>query len=206
MISKDLILQNMRWDRREFLEPRKSNLEKFNGSYFLKKGKMFIMASHKKTIVKPYVDKPHEGIVQCCVFQNHRRADRLNNLLHKIFLTQKCIDLESLCIKYNKQVYHNYFEFLVIESDGYPLEGCVELMDYMLRDLEIPTNYSPRCFYFVEVGGCLIRDPIDTEESEKEGSIVVVLRSLNEVIYFEKYGRSCSENTLVSILESCVIN
>lgn len=203
MIAKDLILQNTRWDKRGFLDARNSTKEKKDGSFFIKKGNIFIMASHQRTIVKPYVDKPHEGIIQSCVFQSNRRNDKLNNLLYRIFISQKCIDLESLCIKYNKEVYQLYFEFNVIESDGNPLEALVELMNYMLQDLGVPVNYSPRCFYFVEVGGFIVRDPLGSEEAEKDSSLLVVLRSQNEVIYFEKYGKGCSDISLVYILERC---
>jgi exosome complex component RRP45 len=204
MIAKDIIKYNERWDRRDFYETRSSTIEKLDGSYILKKGKFFIMGSHNKTIVKPYEDKPHEGIMQIYVTQSNKRSDRLNNLLHQIFIKQKSIDLESLCIKFNKQVYQHYFELRIIESDGYPLEALVELLNFMLEDVSMPVNFKPKCFYFVNLNGKIIRDPIKEEEDEKDGSYTVVMRSKNELIYFEKYGQGCSSYLMISVLENCI--
>lgn len=201
MLVKNLLLECDRFDKRDFLETRMSNIVKMKDSYLLDKGKTQIWGSLDISEVKPYVDKPQEGVVGFNVYVNNKRSDRFNNFLYKIYVSQKSIDLERLCLVYDRKVLSMYFDMKILNLDGDPYEPLVNMVNYMLKDIDVPLNFLPNCFYFIAINDIILRDPIDLEEAEKDWYLLIVKRSTKQFIYIEKLGGECLETDIYQIID-----
>lgn len=201
MIVKDLLQTYSRFDKRELLDARISKIYKMENSYFLDHGQTQIIALFDKSEIKPYIDKPNEGIITINCISNNKRCDRLNNFLYKVYISQKCIDLESLCIKYSKKVISLYIELRILNLDGNCYEPSVDLINYLLKDNNISVNFFPSCFYYIAIDGIFIRDPTELEDLEKDWYYLIATKSKNEYIYIEKIGKENEIDDIYQILE-----
>lgn len=201
MIVQDLLKDYSRFDKRELLDSRTSEISKMENFYFINHGQTQIIALYHISEVKPYIDKPNEGILNINCLYNNKRHDRLNNFLYKIYLNQKCIDLESMCINFNKKVISLYIELRILNLDGNCFEPSVNIINHLLKDLNINYNYLPTCYYFIAINNLFLRDPIEDEDLEKEWYYLIATKSKNEFIYIEKIGKENEIDDIYQILE-----
>ncbi|WUR03555.1 exosome complex component (RRP45) [Vairimorpha necatrix] len=202
MVVKDLLKSYTRLDDRDLLQRRDFKIEKLENFFLITYGDTQIMGMYHLSVGTPYIDKPNEGIVSFNCVAAYKRTDKLNSFLKKIFINQRCIDLEALCIKYATEVKLINIELRILNSDGEVYEPSVLIVNHILNHLKIPVNFLPVCFYFIAIDGVVVRDPTELEENEKDWSYLVVHKSKNEFIYVVKIGK---ENTLDDIYQVCEI-
>ncbi|EQB60474.1 exosome complex exonuclease rrp45 [Vairimorpha apis BRL 01] len=201
MLVHELLKEHTRFDLRDFLTTRSTSISKLNTFYLLTKGDTQLHGSFIKQESKPLIDRPNEGIITFNCIINNKRSDKLTNIIYKIFLNQKSIDLESLCLEFGKRVINLYVELKFLNLDGNMYEPAIDLVNYMLNDLQIEINFFPRCFYFVIFNDIIIRDPTEKEDQIKELYYLFVLKSKNEFIFIEKIGIENEIDDLYQIMD-----
>lgn len=201
MIVKELLKDHTRFDRRSLLEQRTYNIEKLENFYLYTGDNTQIIAMYYISQSKPYKDKPNEGIVTFNCISTFRRTDRLNSFLKKIYINSKCIDLEALCIKYGVEVKNIVIELRILTNDSECYESSVNIVNYLLKDLDISVNFVPSCFYFVAIDNLILRDPIDIEDNDKDWYYLIVKKSRNEYLFIEKAGKENTLDDIYQILE-----
>lgn len=201
MIVKNLIKDKERFDKRKLDECRiiKTTIE--DNLVHVKAGTTEITVSSDVNIFEPYIDKPHEGIVGINVFTGSRRGESLSNFLYKIFVKNRCIDLESLCIKFGKEVYHVNIDIRVLSFDGNLYSVLTAGVNEILKKLEITVNFYPQTFMFLSICDNIVSDPSEMEINESDWFCIVTMKSYREILYVEKSGMDCSISNVLCVVD-----
>lgn len=201
MIVKNLLKIGERFDNRQVEEARALTTELIANSALVGMGDSLMQVVFQRCSTRPYADKPQEGIVNLSVSLGSRRFDRVSNFLHKIYIKQKCVDLESLCVRFGEEAALIQIDVRILSSDGGMYALAVAGVNSALSRLEVLTNFVPRCFFYCSVGGVIIDDPSERELEESGWSSVVVMRSYREVLFVEKIGEECSAEDILEIVD-----
>jgi exosome complex component RRP45 len=201
MIVRALLKTRERFDYRPLDSCRLFEYEELENGYYVRMGMSHMLATYQLCRTRPFPDKPQEGIVTISVYGTNRKCDVVSNLLRRIYIKNRCIDLESLCIKFNEEVYSLTIDLKILSSDGGLCAIAVGSINLILRKMEIATNFHPRCFLYSSVEGVLVRDPTEAELDESDWTCIVVMRSYREFLYVEKLGRDCSGEELFDVID-----
>ncbi|ADM11639.1 RNase PH-like exoribonuclease [Encephalitozoon intestinalis ATCC 50506] len=204
MLVKNLIKAEERFDGRKIKETRKLEVEKISNSCLISMGKSRLLAVSQKGISRPYVDKSHEGIVNFSISMGGKRHERLVNFLHKVYIKQKSIDLESLCIKLNEEVVLIHIDLRILSCDGSIYSLIVQGVNSVLETLGVKMNYMPQCFSYCSIDNVVITDPSENEQIEEDWNCVVVMKSPKEIVFLEKIGRECSIEQVFETIDRSV--
>ncbi|KAM0677804.1 3'-5'-exoribonuclease [Binucleata daphniae] len=204
--TKALLQKNKREDNRSLDELTKFNYEKYDSSFLFSSPNAQILISCHSIITKPNSDNPHQGIVR--MYCKAQQSNKINNLLKKIYIKSRCIDLDMLSIEYGKKCYEVTFEVKVIYSNGFPLNLVVEGLNITIENYKFETkvcvNFVPKAYYFVKCDKWIL-EPTNEEEDIKEAECVIVTGN-NNIILIEKLGSECSANDLFELVNKCQNN
>ncbi|KAF7682805.1 Exosome complex component Rrp42 [Astathelohania contejeani] len=201
MIVKNLLVVNERLDTRLLDQERKLKFNKINDSYNFVLGNSSILVHYQKYKSVPYIDRPHQGnaLINIHDFQMEKtEREKINMFLNKIFVKQRCIDLETLCIKYNEECWNINFDIRVLSRNCNLYELLVKGLVETIKDIGISVMFVPKCYYFIGIGDKIIRDPIMEEQKEMEWECCVVTASENEIVFIEKFGVDLSEDFIIN--------
>lgn len=206
MLVRNLLKAGQRFDGRKIEETRALGIEQLKNSSLLKMGKSQLLVVFQKAMTKPYPDKPQEGVVNFNVSFGIRKYDKIANLLHRVYIKQKCIDLEKLCVRFGEEVVliHVDLRFLSCDEGIYAL--AIAGVNSVLEALDVSLNFTPRCFFYCSVDRVIISDPTEYEMEENEWSCFVVVRSRREIILLEKIGGECSIEDSLEVVERSLRN
>ncbi|AFN83125.1 RNase PH-like exoribonuclease [Encephalitozoon romaleae SJ-2008] len=191
MIAKNLAEVKERFDNRDIEEARGFEVERISNSCLVSMGTSRLLTVFQKTVSKPYIDRPHEGIISFSVSIGGKRHEKLLNFLHKVYTKQKSIDLESLCVKLNEEVTFIHIDLRILSSDGNIYSLAVKGVNSVLEVLGVKMNYMPQCFFYCSIGNVIVTDPSEDEQKEEDWSCIVVMKSFREIIFLEKVGKEC---------------
>lgn len=201
MIVKNLARAGERFDNRGIEEARRPVVERVSNSCLVTVGRSRLLAVFQRGVVKPYVDKPHEGIVGFSMSASSRRHEKVLNFLHKVYVKQKSIDVESLCVKPNEEVVLIHIDLRVLCCDGNIHALAVHGVNSALEALGVKMNYTPQCFFYCSIGGTIVSDPTEDEQASGEWGCVAVMKSSRELVFLEKMGEECSMEALVVVAD-----
>lgn len=191
MLIKDLATKDLRLDGRKFDETRDIHLETFNNMLVLKSGNRtsdsYVIFSYKKSITKPFPDKPSEGIFQINL-EKGKKNDILLNFLHNAYTKSKCISMSDLCIQFNKSVYCVSIEIFPIQVNGDLFRLCVEGINKILEILELKTYFKPKIIQYAGIGQKIFIDSTENEILSCDWQLNVVMKSTREFLMIEKVG------------------
>ncbi|KMV65935.1 RNase PH-like exoribonuclease [Encephalitozoon cuniculi EcunIII-L] len=203
MIVKNLVKAGERFDNRKIEEARRLEVERISNSCLVTMGVSQLLTVFQKSTSRPYIDRPHEGIVSFSVSTGAKKYERLVNFLHKVYIKQKSIDLESLCIRLNEEVVLIHIDLRVLSGDGSIYSLAISGVNSVLEALGVRMNYVPQCFFYCSIGGVVVTDPSEDEQNKGDWSCVVIMKSPKEVVLLEKMGRECSvEAVLETVYKS----
>ncbi|AFM98406.1 RNase PH-like exoribonuclease [Encephalitozoon hellem ATCC 50504] len=201
MIVKNLAGIKERFDNRKIEELREFGVERISNSCLVRMGASQLLATFQKSTSKPYIDRPHEGIISFSASTGGKRYERLLNFLHKVYIKQKSIDLESLCVKLNEEVVFIHIDLRVLSSDGNIYGLAVKGVNSVLEALGVRVNYVPQCFSYCSIGSVIITDPSEDEQKEGDWNCVIVMKSPKEIVLLEKVGKECEIENMLEVVE-----
>lgn len=201
MIVRSLVRAGERFDGRGLEESRTVEMEHVEDSLMAKMGKSRILVVFHRDTARPYPDRPHEGVVSFGVTLGNRRHDRASNLLHKVYIRERSIDLESLCVRQGREVVSIHMDLRVLSSDEGIYSLAVAGVNSALEMLGVSLNFVPQCFFYCSIEDVILNDPSEQELDESDWSCVVVTKSWKEILFLEKQGRGCSVEDLLEVVE-----
>ena len=86
MIVKNLARVGERFDGRGLEEARGPVVERMSNSCLVSMGRSRLLAAFQKSVVRPYIDKPHEGLVSFSMSGGSRRHEKVLGFLHKVYI------------------------------------------------------------------------------------------------------------------------
>lgn len=187
-LEKELIKSGARFDNRALLERRPGETHELeNRDVLVTAPGVKIIISSQLTRTSPHLDNPHRGTLKV---YGH---DCYKHQIHDIY--KRCVDLESLCIDYGKEVFVLHLKIRVLEGDGLMIEHVVNGINKALWMRKIPMRGYPKatCYTFYEK---IVADPL---EAETEVEITVVCVN-NIVLLVETSKGECD----FEILTRCV--
>lgn len=176
-LEKELIKSGVRFDKRGLLERRPSVIHELeSGDVFVTSPGAKIIISSQLTKTSPYLDKPHRGILK--VYGN----DCYRHKIREIY--KRCVDLESLCIEYGKEVFVLHLKIRVLEGDGLLIEQVVDGINRALKMRKIPVRGYPKAICYTFCFDRIVADPL---EAETEMEIIVV--RMNDIVLLVEASR-----------------
>jgi exosome complex component RRP45 len=201
MLVRSLLKAEERFDSRGLDACRPFEYEEVESGYYVKMGMSHILATYQLSKTRPFPDKPQEGVVSTSVYGASRRCDLASNLLHRIYIKNKCIDLESLCVRLGEEVVSLIIDLKVLSSDGSLCSIAVGSVNLILERAKVATNFHPQCFVYSSIEGAVINDPTEAELDESDWTCIVVMKSYRELLYVEKFGKECSAEELFGAID-----
>ncbi|KAM0671643.1 RNase PH-like exoribonuclease [Ordospora colligata] len=206
MIVKKLAIDGERLDYRRIDEQRPIEIEKYANSLFLSMGNTRVQVVFQSDVTRPYVDKPREGVIGFFASMAGRRHEKLLWFLNMVYVKQKCVDLESMCIKAGKEVMLVHIDFRFLSIDGNVYSIAVAGVNAALSAIGVSMNFLPKCFLYCSVERCILSDPTDDELDACDWHCIVVMKSRKEVVFFEKSGDGCGMLAIDEIINRSGIN
>lgn len=132
--TRDLLSHSLRADYRTSTETRPLSNK--------------ILFQSKILITKPHHERPHRGIFRINI--DHP----IKHTLKKVFLRNKVIDLEGLCIIYNELVFNITVDLKILECDGDILRECLEVLKENVKKLELHNYILDIKNYYLSEPNC----------------------------------------------------
>ncbi|CUM67760.1 uncharacterized protein PRCAT00005465001 [Priceomyces carsonii] len=145
----EALKQGIRLDGRELLEPREPEiiLSKTEYGYAeIKWGKTLLAVRVSAEIIKPYEDRPFEGLFNISTeissmasinFENGKNSDDevlISRLIEKAIKRSNSLDLESLCLIAGEKVWNIRVDLNFLNYDGNIIDsGCFAVMVGLLH-------------------------------------------------------------------------
>ncbi|KAH9411290.1 hypothetical protein HK407_06g11210 [Ordospora pajunii] len=200
MIVKKLAIDGERLDYRRIDEQRLIEIERCTSSLLLSMGNTRVQVVFQSDVAKPYVDKPREGVVGFFASMAGRRHEKLLWFLNMVYVKQKCVDLEGMCVKAGKEVMRVHVDFRFLSIDGNVYSIAIAGVNAALSAIGVSMNFLPKCFLYCSVEGCILSDPTDDEFDACDWHCIVVMKSKKEVAFLEKIGDGCEMSAIDEII------
>ncbi len=203
MLVKKLSLKNLRISKRELNEQRRIQFKSFDNMLVVQTKDSCVYLSYSKTKVKPYWDKPSEGMFQV-IYQKGKKNDSLVNFLHNVYIRSKCVSTKDLCIRTGQEVYFVNIEILPIQTNGDLFRLCIEGINEIIRLLELKVYFSPKVIQFACIENTVVVDPEDKENIASRWGITVAMKSTREFLYVEKTGKGVGATEVLDAVDKAM--
>lgn len=212
MFVKDILAKEMRVDCRGLEESRNIQIENLENTVIVRSGNKktdsYLILSYKKSISKPYQDKPSEGIFQINL-EKGKKNDLLLNFLHNTYVKSKCLSMSDLCLKFNQRVYSINIEIFPIQVNGDLFKLCIEGINRIIYILDLKTYFKPKLVQYVGIGDRILLDPTEDESLCCDWQMNVVMKSSREFLLIEKIGKAipmtCFSTVITNTMTKSII-
>jgi exosome complex component RRP42 len=219
---RKLVEEGMRVDERKFDEFRPIKIEKnviktAEGSARVLIGNTHVLVGVKMSVGEPYPDTPNEGVlivnaelvpIASPTFESgppNEDAIELARVVDRGIRESKCIDLESLCIEKEKEVWMVNVDIHVLDHDGNLIDASAiaaivallntkvpkyenEKINLDVKDRDLPVRDVPIAITTVKIGDKLLIDTSVEEENALDARITLSTNERGDLCAAQKGG------------------